>query len=787
MTSEQNKGTNKVIQLDEKSHGIDMYFDAVFNNLEDPIFVKDKQCRFVLVNNAFCNTFRLSKNDIIGKKTIRILTQSERDIFLSTDKYVLEKGTEIIGEQSLSLSGMQAKTFHITKSRFIDFKGSYFLVGVIHDITEKRRLEQEKDDAKEEKGKREDELVIAKAEKGKRDDELDIAKEEKGKREDELVIANKELAFQNVEKDKRANELITANHKLALKNEENEYLLKKLKRAASVFTSADESIMITDVNGVIIEVNAAFSRITGYDSVEVLGKHPIFLQSKCHPPEFYTEMQDELLIKGHWRGERWSLRKNGEIYPEMVTVSTVKSASGDLQHFIYLSTDITELKAYQGQLENIAHYDMLTNLPNRVLLADRLSQAMLHCQRRNRLLVVAFMDLDGFKEVNDKHGHDVGDKLLITLSQHMKDALREGDTLARIGGDEFIAIMVDLEKSEDSAPVLERILKAVSETTNVDDAVLKVSVSIGVSLYPQDGVDADQLIRHADQAMYVAKQAGKNRYRLFDNELANAVKIQLESIHDIRSALEKCEFVLHYQPKVNMHTGKVIGVEALIRWQHHERGLILPLECLPVIEDKPISLELGEWVIDNALTQISQWQSMKINLPISINISAYQLQQDNFTTRLAALLAAHPEVNPSHLELEMLETSMLEDISKVSATMDACHKLGICFALDDFGTGYSSLTHLRRLPAKLIKIDQSFVRDMLEDPEDCAIVEGIIGLAKAFRRDVIAEGVETIAHGVALLQRGCEMAQGYGIARPMLADDIPKWLCNWKTKKSWNA
>jgi diguanylate cyclase (GGDEF)-like protein/PAS domain S-box-containing protein len=621
MTSKQNKGTNKVIQLDEKSHGIDMYFDAVFNNLEDPIFVKDKQCRFVLVNNAFCKIFRLSKSDIIGKKTIRILTQSARDIFLSPDKYVLV-----------------------------------------------------------------------------------IAKEEKGKREDELVIANKELAFQNVEKDKRANELITANHKLALKNEENEYLLKKLKRAASVFTSADESIMITDVNGVIIEVNAAFSRITGYDSVEVLGKHPIFLQSKCHPPEFYTEMQDELLIKGHWRGERWSLRKNGEIYPEMVTVSTVKSASGDLQHFIYLSTDITELKAYQGQLENIAHYDMLTNLPNRVLLADRLSQAMVHCQRRNRLLVVAFMDLDGFKEVNDKHGHDVGDKLLITLSQHMKDALREGDTLARIGGDEFIAIMVDLE-----------------------------------------------------------------------------------SIHDIRSALEKCEFVLHYQPKVNMHTGKVIGVEALIRWQHHERGLILPLECLPVIEDKPISLELGEWVIDNALTQISQWQSMKINLPISINISASQLQKDNFTTRLAALLAAHPEVNPSHLELEMLETSMLEDISKVSATMDACHKLGVCFALDDFGTGYSSLTHLRRLPAKLIKIDQSFVRDMLEDPEDCAIVEGIIGLAKAFRRDVIAEGVETIAHGVALLQRGCEMAQGYGIARPMLADDIPKWLCNWKTKKSWSA
>jgi EAL domain-containing protein (putative c-di-GMP-specific phosphodiesterase class I) len=314
-----------------------------------------------------------------------------------------------------------------------------------------------------------------------------------------------------------------------------------------------------------------------------------------------------------------------------------------------------------------------------------------------------------------------------------------------------------------------------------------VSASIGVSICPEDGTDADQLMRHADQAMYVAKQAGKDRYRLFDNELANAVKIQLKGIHDIRSALDRCEFVLHYQPKVNMHTGEVIGVEALIRWQHIERGLVLPLDCLPIIEDKPISLELGEWVIDNALAQISQWQNMSINLPISVNISAYQLQQDNFTTRLAVLLSAHPDVDPSYLELEMLETSVLEDISKVSATMSACHELGVCFALDDFGTGYSSLTHLRRLPAKLIKIDQSFVRDMLEDPEDCAIVEGIIGLAKAFRRDVIAEGVETIAHGVALLQRGCEMAQGYGIARPMLADDIPRWLSNWKTEDSWSV
>jgi predicted signal transduction protein with EAL and GGDEF domain len=371
------------------------------------------------------------------------------------------------------------------------------------------------------------------------------------------------------------------------------------------------------------------------------------------------------------------------------------------------------------------------------------------------------------------------------VSQRMREALREGDTLARIGGDEFVAIIVDLEKTEDSKPVIERMLKAASESVTLGDAALQVSASIGVTVYPQDGVDADQLMRHADQAMYVAKQAGKNRYHLFDTALDNAINIQQESIADIRLALGKDEFVLHYQPKVNMRTGAVIGVEALIRWQHPDRGLVSPLEFLPTIEGRAISLELGEWVLQTALTQISQWRSLGVNLPVSVNISAYQLQQRNFSTRLSALLATHPELSPQCLELEILETSALNDISQASTTMKACKEIGLRFALDDFGTGYSSLTHLRRLPAYLIKIDQSFVRDMLEDADDLAIVQSVVGLAKAFELEVIAEGVETIAHGVALLKLGCELAQGYGIARPMPADDIPEWIFSWKVDDSW--
>jgi EAL domain-containing protein (putative c-di-GMP-specific phosphodiesterase class I) len=294
-------------------------------------------------------------------------------------------------------------------------------------------------------------------------------------------------------------------------------------------------------------------------------------------------------------------------------------------------------------------------------------------------------------------------------------------------------------------------------------------------------------MRHADQAMYVAKQAGKNRYHLFDTAQDNAIKIQREDIANICVALDRREFVLHYQPKVNMSSGEVIGVEALIRWQHPNRGLVAPLEFLPVIEDQAIGLDLGEWVIDTALSQISQWQSMGLQLPISVNISAYQLQQDNFTTRLTALLEAHPDVNPNYLELEILETSALSNISQVFDTMNVCHDLGVRFALDDFGTGYSSLTHLRRLPAYLIKIDQSFVRDMLEDTEDLSIVEGVIGLANTFQRAVIAEGVETIAHGVALLKLCCELGQGYGIARPMPPANIPRWVSSWKVNDAWRA
>nr|WP_297348382.1 EAL domain-containing protein [uncultured Glaciecola sp.] len=559
------------------------------------------------------------------------------------------------------------------------------------------------------------------------------------------------------------------------------------KLAASVFSHAGDGIAITDNNAVIVDVNESYTLITGFSREEAIGQHLRFLESSKEAPEVFSEIWQVLQADGYWFGEMWNRRKNGEEYAEMTTISAVFNEHGVATHYIALANDITPMKDYQTQLEQIAHYDVLTNLPNRTLLTDLLSKTMLQCAFNKRSLAVVLLDLDGFKVVNDAYGHDVGDELLIALSVRMKGSLREGDTLARIGGDEFVAVLADLANIDDAEPVLERLLLAASEPAKVGGVVVNVSASVGVTLYPQDGVNAEQLLRHADQAMYVAKRSGKNRYHLFDIVQDDAFKLRRENLAAIRHAIDNHEFVLYYQPKVNMRTGAVIGFEALIYWQHPKLGLLNPIEFLPVIEHNPMMVEIGEWVIDSALRQIRKWQEIGYgsSIGVSVNIAAIQLQQPDFTQSLTKLLAAHPDVEPRYLELEVLETSALDNVQHVSATMDDCKALGVSFALDDFGTGYSSLTYLRRLPVSVIKIDMSFVRDMLTNTDDLSIVEGVIALAKSFKRDVIAEGVESVEHGCALLQIGCDLAQGYGIAKPMPASDIPTWINDWKPDASW--
>lgn len=453
-----------------------------------------------------------------------------------------------------------------------------------------------------------------------------------------------------------------------------------------------------------------------------------------------------------------------------------------------ISTDITTLKDHERQLERIAHYDPLTGLPNRVLLADRLHQAMAHSQRHGERLAVVYLDLDGFKAINDTHGHAAGDRMLVELAARMKGVMRAEDTLSRLGGDEFVAVLVDVDSVYACGPLLKRLLGAASEPVRIDDDRLQVSASLGVTFYPEAGQDleADQLLRQADQAMYQAKLAGKGRFHVFDAERDRTARSHHETIEDIRRALGDEEFVLHYQPKVNMRTGEVIGVEALIRWQHPEHGLLPPARFLPEIENHPLSVELGEWVIERALKQMEEWGAEDgPALEVSVNVAAFQLRQSDFVERLQLLLEAHPEIAPRRLELEVLETSALGDMVEVTRRLEGCRALGVAVSLDDFGTGYASLTYLKRLPAGTVKVDQSFVRDILEDPEDLAILNGVMSLAEAFGRRVIAEGVETLEHGDMLLYLGCDLAQGYGIARPMPADRIPGWVSDWRPAAHW--
>ena len=447
-----------------------------------------------------------------------------------------------------------------------------------------------------------------------------------------------------------------------------------------------------------------------------------------------------------------------------------------------------ELQEKNDELESIAKYDTLTGLPNRAMLTDRMNQALSQSRRSGQQVGVVFLDLDGFKAVNDTHGHDAGDYVLITLAERMKLTLREGDTLARLGGDEFVAMLLNLADADASAPMLNRLLAAAAQPVQFGDAVLQVSASLGVTFYPQaQEIDADQLLRQADQAMYQAKQTGKNRYAVFNAAQDRLVREHHESMQSIRRALTEDEFELYYQPKVNMRTGAVIGAEALIRWAHPERGLLPPSQFLPMIEDHPLAVDLGQWVIRNTLAQIELWQRAGLSISISVNIGWHHLQQADFVLRLRETLAAQPQLKPGCLELELLETSTMHDLIHLRQVIEECRQMGVKTALDDFGVGYSSLTYLKSLSVDQLKINRSFLRHLLDDTDSMIILTGVLNLTRAMDLPVIVVGVETVEHGVKLRQLGCELAQGYAIAHPMPAAALPDWIGTWQPDPAWTS
>jgi len=560
--------------------------------------------------------------------------------------------------------------------------------------------------------------------------------------------------------------------------------LERQRMSSSLFQHLNEGLLITDAELRVLDVNQAFSQILGVSRDEVMGTVPALLRPNPADPiarEQRATMWAGVAHSGHWRGELTERRHSGEACTLQATISTVLGPAGDLRYHVLALSDITEQRVQRMQLERQAHFDELTRLPNRARLSQLLDDALRAADRDGYLLVVCYLDLDRFKPVNDRFGHAAGDRLLAELAGRLRSALRSRelweDSAARLGGDEFV-LLLRAGTLDEARMAVERVLRVVSLPYQVDPAQdpVQVTASMGATVYPTDRSDADTLLRHADHAMYGAKQAGRNGYLFFDAEHSRRTEERVMAIGRVQEALDLQEFVLHYQPKVDMRSGRVLGFEALLRWEHPQQGLIAPLQFLPFIETTGLSSRVGDWVLSQALDHLALWRRDGLDISVSVNITARHLQEPDFALRLAELLARHADPMATHLELEMLETAAHADIDATSALVSRCQALGVRFALDDFGTGYSTLTYLKRLPVDVLKIDRSFVHHMLDDIQDRAIVEGVIGLARTFGCVVVAEGVESPAQARTLLEMGCEIGQGTGVAAPMPSELVAAWV-----------
>jgi diguanylate cyclase (GGDEF)-like protein/PAS domain S-box-containing protein len=553
----------------------------------------------------------------------------------------------------------------------------------------------------------------------------------------------------------------------------------------SLFQNLHEGLLVADADLRVLDTNPAYTQILGIPREDLLGRVPSLLQPDPADPvarQQRAAMWASLRDHGNWHGELFERRRNGQMRTLQTTVSTVRGPSQDLRYHVVVIADITEQHMQRQQLERQAHFDELTRLPNRTRLSRLLDNAMRSADREGHLLVVCYLDLDHFKPVNDAHGHAVGDRLLVELAARLRSALRSrehwADSAARLGGDEFV-LLLRATTIDEARMAAERVLRVVAQPYAVVEggATVQVSASMGATIYPIDQSDADTLLRHADHAMYGAKQAGRNGYLFFDPEQRRRTEERVSAIGRVQEALEQQEFLLYYQPKVDMRSARVLGFEALLRWDHPERGMIPPLQFLPMIEHTSLSSRVGDWVLEQALAHLAQWRQAGLDISVSVNVSARHLQEPHFALRLSELLARY-DIEPlaPYLELEMLESAAHADIEVTSALLSRCRAMGIRFALDDFGTGYSTLTYLKRLPVDVLKIDRSFVHHMLDDAHDSAIVEGVIGLARTFGCTAVAEGVENPEQAQALMDLGCHIGQGTGIAAPMPSDQVGRWM-----------
>ena len=566
------------------------------------------------------------------------------------------------------------------------------------------------------------------------------------------------------------------NHFLADRKKAAEQLLI----AATAFES-QEAMMVTDTNGIVLRINKAFAETTGYSPEEIVGQTPRLLRSGRHDEAFYRQMWESINLTGAWQGEIWDRHKSGNQYLKWLTISAVRNAEGGITHYIGTHYDLTERKKAEERINALAFYDQLTNLPNRILLVEHLNRSMAASLRSGSHGALLFIDLDNFKTLNDTQGHEMGDLLLKQVADRLKQCVRGEDTVARQGGDEFVVLLSDLGTGEpEAASTAESIAEKILEQLNLPYQIGHFShhstASIGVTLFSGNQSSVDDLMKQADLAMYRAKGAGRNIVRFFDPAMEAIVKVRAELEDDLRQAIDKKQFLLHYQPQV-VDDGRITGAEVLVRWQHPLRGMISPADFIPLAEDTDLILPLGQWVLETACRKLALWSTRPETaaLNIAVNVSAKQFRQPGFVDQVLAAVK-QSSADPRRLKLELTESLLVDNIEEIIEKMHRLKAKGIGFSLDDFGTGYSSLSYLKRLPLDQLKIDQSFVRDVLSDPNDAAIAKTIVTLGQSLGLAVIAEGVETQAQRDFLANAGCYAYQGYFFSKPLPEELFEQFL-----------
>ena len=555
---------------------------------------------------------------------------------------------------------------------------------------------------------------------------------------------------------------------------------EQLRLFARIFDTINEGVVVTDSTNNIVSVNPAFSSITGYSAAEAIGKNPRMLHSGLMDKVFYDKMWQSINKTGRWQGEISDRRKNGESYVEWLSISTMKDERGEFSHHIAVVSDISERKAAEEHMVYIAQHDFLTDLPNRMMLHDRLTQAIAHAGREQRKVAVMFLDLDRFKAINDTLGHLVGDKLLKIVASRITSVARVSDTVSRLGGDEFAIMLPYIENMDDIATIAVKLLTSVAGPCVIDGNDIEVTTSIGISVFPEDGDDSESLIAHADAAMYQAKGNGRNNYQFFTHEMNRRTLERMAIKNKLSHALERNELFLLYQPQVDLQSGRIIGAEALVRWDHSLYGNVLPAQFIPIAEENGLIPPIGEWVLREACRQNQKWRKLGLmKITMAVNLSAVQFRQKNLGEIIKDVLH-ESGLAPSGLELEITEGIVMQDAEAAILLLEDMKAMGLKLSVDDFGTGYSSLSYLKRFPIDKFKIDQSFVHDLATDTDDAVIVSTIISMAHSLKLKVIAEGVETAEQLAFLKQQGCDEIQGYYFSKPVSAEEFTKLLSSGK-------